>query len=168
MHLRSGAYYRTGVSIGYDTKSRASTQESTARTQSQGTTFVEVPQEDSLSESSMDTHSTPMTRVPGLEFDGTLRFHKENAQGAKIYRDFSHRYVVKFEDHPSDFDPAPRVTFQGVHYISDKGDMFFLVDDPETVDSLGMPIAQRTYEVEEGPPTVDLTQFQTSQFSIDS
>ena len=83
-------------------------QESTARMQSQGTTFIEVPQEDSLSESSMDTNSTPMTRVQGLEFDGTLRFHKENAQGAKIYKDFIHRYAVKVEDHPSDFDPQPR------------------------------------------------------------
>src|SRR5271170_7436747 len=97
MHLRSGAYYRSGNPSIVERRSEISTQESTIRTQSQGTTLVEELVEDSLSESSMDTTSSTHSRLPGidLEYDGTLHFHMENIHGAKIYRDFIHRYAVK-------------------------------------------------------------------------
>ena len=75
--------------------------------------------------------------MQGLDFDGILRFYKENAQGTKIYRDFIHRFAVKVEDHASDFDPAPRVNFQGDRYMSEKGVMYLLIDDPDSVDILG-------------------------------
>ena len=108
----------------------------------------------------MDTNSTPVTRMQGLEYDGVLRLYKENAQGAKIYRDFIHRFVVKVEDHASEFEPSPRVNFQGDHYMSEKGVMYLLIDDPESVDILGKPVAWKFFSIEEGPPPVDLTQYQ--------
>lgn len=157
MQLRSSTYIRSGQRRLIDRRSELSTQESMARTQSQGTTFVGDLEEDTFSESSMATTSSLHTRVPGIDYDGTLRFHKENAHGAKIYRDFIHRFAVKVEDHPSDFEPSPRVNYQGDRYMSENGVMYLLVDDPENVDTLGQPIAREPFEVEEGPPPIDLT-----------
>lgn len=70
---------------------------------------------DYVSESSMDTTSSYQSQPIGveLEYDGRLRFHMENAHGAKIYRDVIQCFVVKVEDHPSDVDPTPWVNFQG-------------------------------------------------------
>ena len=36
-----------------------------------------------------------------------LRFHMDNAHGAKIYRYCLQRYKIKVKDHPSDIDLAP-------------------------------------------------------------
>ena len=90
MHLRSGDFYRSGN-----------------------------PAEESLPDyvldTSMDTTSSYHSQTIGveLEYDGRLRFHMENAHGAKIYKDFIQCFAVKVEEHPSDIDPVPWVNFQG-------------------------------------------------------
>lgn len=58
MHLRSGAFYRTGISIGINTMSRASIHESIVRSQPCTTD----PIEDSAHNSGIDTLSNIVTR----------------------------------------------------------------------------------------------------------
>ena len=72
-----------------------------------------------------------------LDYDARLKFHKENFHGAKIYKDPYHGYVVKIEDHPSDFDPSPWVIFQGDRFMG-RDVTYLLFDNPEIVDNLGM------------------------------
>ena len=83
---------------------------------------------DHLSGSSMDTKSSFYSNSHGfeLDFDARLRFHMENIHGAKIYKDPFHKYVVKIEDHPSDFDPSPWVIFQGDRFMG--RDVTYLVE----------------------------------------
>ena len=87
-----------------------------------------------------------------LDYDGRLRFHMENAHGAKIFRDCLQRYTVKVEDHPSDIDLAPWVNFQGDRYMGGDGCMYLLTETPEDVDQLGNFIPEKGELIEEGPP----------------
>ena len=90
MHLRSGAFYRLGNPIARENISRISTEESTARTPGLETHQAEENLPDYVSETSMDTTSSYQSQPIGVEldYDGRLRFHMENAHGAKIYKDF--------------------------------------------------------------------------------
>lgn len=87
-----------------------------------------------------------------LDYDGRLRFHMENAHGAKIFRDFLQCYTVKVKDHPSDIDIAPWVNFQGDRYMGGNGCMYLLTETPEDVDQLGKFIPRKGKLIEEGPP----------------
>ena len=109
---------------------------------------------DYISESSMDTTSSYQSQPieVELEYDGKLRFHMENAHGAKIYKDFIQRFAVKVEDHPSEVDPTPWVNFQGDRYMGRDGVMYLLIENPENVDRLGNVIPREERLVEENPP----------------
>ena len=89
MHLRSGAFYRSRNPVARENISRVSTKESTARTPGLVSHQVGDSLPDHLSESSMDTTSSYQSQSIGvdLEYDDRLRFHMENAHGAKIYKD---------------------------------------------------------------------------------
>lgn len=156
MHLRSGAYYRSGNRSVADERSRASTHESTARTPSCGAPIAEEVAYDTDSELSMA--STPSASVAhagvDLQYDTQIRFERENMHGAKIYKDQAEQYMVKVEDHVSPFDPAPWVNYQGDRYMGRVGDMYLIVADPEVVDILGnvTPIVDPLQP--EGPPTL--------------
>ena len=91
MHLRSGAFYRSGNPIVQENISRISTEESTARTPGLEVQQAEENLPDYVSDSSMDTTSSYQYQPIGVEldYDGKLRFHMENAHGAKIYKDSS-------------------------------------------------------------------------------
>ena len=95
---------------------------------------------DHLSNISMDAMSSFQSQSIDIEldYDGRLRFHMENAHGAKIFRDCLQRYyTLKVEDHPSDIDLAPWVNFQGDRYKGGDGCMYLLTETPEDVDQLG-------------------------------
>ena len=89
MHLRLGIFYRSGNPIARENVSRIYTEESTVRTPGLQTHQAEENLPDYVSESSMDTMSSYQSQPIGveLEYDGKLRFHMENAHGAKIYKD---------------------------------------------------------------------------------
>ena len=153
MQLRSGAHCRSGNPVARENASRISTEESTARTQGTRPYQVEENFPDHLSDSSMDT-SSYQSRSIGieLEYDGRLRFHMENAHGAKIYKDFIQRFAVKVEDHPSDLDPAPWVNFQGDRFMGRDGCMYLITNTPYDMDQLGNLIPKREMFIEENPP----------------
>ena len=119
MHLRSGAYYRSGLPVRIDARSVASTQESTARAPTQGTPLANEPIYESDSDLSMASTSTnPFTDYGvELEYDVRLRFLNENSHGAKIYGDHMGQVSVKIEDHVTDFNPTPWVNFQGDRFM---------------------------------------------------
>ena len=111
MNLRSGAYYKSRHQSEPEDRSRASTLGSTARTPANSTQVEEHIEEETLSDSSMATSSTTPPTGLDLEYDGKLRYVKENDHGGLIYKDFINRYVVKIEDHVTPFDPSPWVDF---------------------------------------------------------
>ena len=78
-----------------------------------------------------------------------------NAHGARIYRDFISRFLVRVEDHSSPVDPVPRVNYQGDRYMDCNGVMYLLVEDPEAVDVLGNPVDKEHGLIEEGPPRLE-------------
>ena len=159
MNLRSGAFYRSGQQSGPEERSRASTLGSTARTPNFSTQVVEHLEEDTSSDSSMATSSTVPPTGLDLEYDGRLRYVKENTYEALIYKDFINRYVVKIEDHLTPFDPTPWVNFQGDRYMGKDGSMYMLTEFPEEVDKLGNRVVPEPKMEEEGPPKVDLPNF---------
>lgn len=151
MQLRSGAFYRSGNQLAADGRSRASTHESTARTPGWSAPIAEEVAYDSDSDLSMASISTAGIELP---YDTQIRYERENVHGAKIYKDLTDQSVVKVEDHPTAFDPAPWVNFQGDRYMGRDGAMYLIVADPEVVDILGnvTPIADPTRP--EGPPAL--------------
>ena len=159
MNLRSGAYYRSGHQSGGENQSRASTLGSTARTPNTTTQVEDPREEDSVSESSMATSSTTPPTGLDLEYDGRLRFAKENDHGGLIYKDFINRYVVKIEDHITPFDPSPWVNFQGDRYMGKDGSMYMLTEFPDEVDKLGNLVVPEIKVDDEGPPKVNLPDF---------
>ena len=161
MNLRSGTYYRSGKQSVADTPSKVSTQESTARTQSQTTHHIEDLESDHLSESSMDTNSSLPSQGKGVELDYNIRlqYHLENKHGAKIYKDFLNRYAVKIEDHASAFDPSPWVNYQEDRYMGKDAVMYLIVDKPGDVDTLGNLMPEQPAQVDEGPPTTIIQGF---------
>ena len=105
MNLRSGAYYRSGHHLVLDNRSKASTIGSTTRTPSLSNWVDERVNEETLSDSSMDTtHLTHSQPALDLEYDERLRFVLENNHGALIHRDFTNHHVVKIEDHVTIFN----------------------------------------------------------------
>ena len=100
MHLRSGAFYRSGNPTRRENVSRVSTEESTARTQGTRPHLSEGNIPDYISDTSMDTTNSYQSQQIGVEFDydARLRFHRENAHGAKIYKDYYQKFAVKVED----------------------------------------------------------------------
>ena len=72
MHLRSGAFYRSGNPIARENVSRISTEKSTARTPGLEAYQAEGNLPDYVSESSMDTTSSYQSQPIGveLEYDG--------------------------------------------------------------------------------------------------
>ena len=159
MNLRSGTHYRSGHQSGGENQSRASTLGSTARTPANSTQVEEPSEGDSLSDSSMATSSTIPPTGLDLEYDGRLRFTKENEHGGLIYKDFINRYVVKIEDHVTPFDPSPWVNFQGDRYMGKDGSMYMLTEFPEEVDKLGNLVVPEIKVDDEGPPKVNLPNF---------
>ena len=89
-----------------------------------------------------------------MPYDTQIRYERENGFGAKIYKDSTDQYVVKVEDHPTAFDPAPWVNFQGDRYMGRDGAMYLIVADPDVVDTLGnvTPVADPSRP--EGPPAL--------------
>ena len=87
MHLRSGVFYRSGNPVVRENISRISTEESTTRTPGLEIQQVEENLPGYVSDSSMDTTNSYQSQQIGVEFDYDvrLRFHRENAHGAKIY-----------------------------------------------------------------------------------
>ena len=142
-----------------ENRSRASTLGSTARTPNISTQAEEQIEEETLSDSSMATSSSVPPTGLDLEYDGKLRYLKENNHEALIYKDFINRYVVKIEDHVTPFDPTPWVNFQGDRYMGKDGSMYLLTEFPEEVDKLGNRVVPETKMDEEGPPKVDLPHF---------
>ena len=161
MHLRSGVFYRSGNPIARENVSKISTEESTARTPGLEVQQAKENLPGYVSDSSMDTTSSYQSQPIGVEldYDGRLRFHMENAHGAKIYKDFIQCFVVKIEDHPSEVDPAPWVNFQGDRYMGREGVMYLLTENPENVDRLGniVPMEEKLKErlIEENPPVTN-------------
>lgn len=157
MHLRSRVFYRLGNPVARENVSRISTEESTARTPGLKVQQAEENLPGYVSDSSMDTTSSYQSQPIGVEldYDGKLRFHMENTHGAKIYKDFIHRFAVKVEDHPSEVDPAPWVNFQGDRYMGQDGVMYLLTENPENVDRLGNVVQREERHVEENPPVTN-------------
>ena len=111
----------------------------------------------STSEDSSDQSQQNMSLISHdieLEFNIRLKFQRENIHGAKIYKDFIGRYVVKIEDQASDFDPAPCVNYQGDRFMGMDASVYFLVENPESVDSLGYAILEEPRLVKEEPPII--------------
>lgn len=147
MNLRSGTVLRSGQVEGSVARSKASTQESTARTSSYATHQVPNLESDSQSESSM---SSGNPRIE-MEFNAILNYVKDNTYGAKIYRDLLKRSVVKIKDHISEFDATPIVSYQETHYMGRDGVMYQIVDDPE-IDVMGQRMSPRQHYGDEAPP----------------
>lgn len=154
MHLRSGAYYRSGnlsVAGGFGS---ISTQESTARTQTHVSETIETVAYETDTESSMASFSTnPFeTDDHGLTFEGKLTYLRDNEHGAKIYKDYYGKFAVKVEDHPSEFNPGPYVNFQGDRHMGRNGVMYLMVEDPDEVDTLGQKVPRGVPIDDEFPP----------------
>ena len=137
-----------------DIGSRASTQESAARSHFQTTLPVEEVVSDTTFETSMEIGGPSHGSHPDIEldFNTKIKFIKHNAHGALIYKDPSHRFLVKVEDHPTDFNASPFVNYQGDRYIGPQGEMYLVVEDPEVVDTLGGVKGPQPHEGDELPP----------------
>ena len=121
MNLRSRAFYRSRQQTVPEDRSRASTLGSTARTPNISTQVEEQIEEETLSDSSMATSSSVPPIGLDLEYDGKLRYLKENNHEALIYKDFISRYVVKIEDHVTPFDPTPWVISKEIDTWAEMG-----------------------------------------------
>lgn len=90
MHLRSGALYRSRNHSISNVRSKASTKESTTRSQGNVTTPITQDVEyDSLSNSSMTSNSSERGKVPSTKLDYNVKivYHSENPHNLKIYTD---------------------------------------------------------------------------------
>ena len=87
-----------------------------------------------------------------LDFNTKIKFIRHNTYGAFIYKDPSHRFLVKIEDHPTEFNASPFVNYQGDRYIGPQGEMYQVVDDPDAIDSLGGVKVPQPHEGDELPP----------------
>ena len=139
MHLRSGAFYRSGNRSISDIRNRASTQESASRSQFQATLHVEEVVSDTYSDSSMDTAKTLHDNQSNivLDFNTKITFIRDNTFGALIYKYLSNRFLINIEDHPSDFNATPLVNYQGDRYIGPQGEMYLVVENAKIIDTLG-------------------------------
>lgn len=152
MHLRSGACIRSGQPSTVDGRSRASTQESTARSslpkvsEQEHAFAYEADSEDSMATNSSGSHGI------GLVYNTKLTFERENIYGAQLYRDPSNQYVVKIEDHHSQFDPEPWVNYQEDRYMGRDGVMYLITDRPDEVDALGSVVNIPSQAQAEEPP----------------
>ena len=133
MHLRSGALYRSGNRSISDIKSRASTQESSARSQFQANAPIEEVVSDTLSNSSMETGGSSHVNQPDIVLDYNIKitFIRDNNHGALIYKDPLNRFLIKIEDHPTKFEATPFVNYQGDRYIGPQGEMYLVVENPD-------------------------------------
>lgn len=158
MHLRSGAYYRSGHQIEIEARSLATTQESTERTHSLREPLEEEVVSETDSISTMASTSTQNTNLGvELEYDFQIRYEKENLNRAKIYRDQNGQFMVKVEDHHTEFDPAPWVNYQGDRYMGKDGAMYLIIVNPKTVDFLGNEVPEEDPLTIEGPPVITPT-----------
>ena len=89
MHLRSGALYRSGNRSLSDIRSRASTQESAARSQFQATIPIEEVVSDTFSDSSMETGGSSQVNQPdiALDYNTKITYVRDNPHGAIVYKD---------------------------------------------------------------------------------
>lgn len=146
---------RSGKPSTVDGKSRASTQESTARS---SRPHMSEQERDvaykTISDASMATTSSnhSVSHDIELDYNTRIRCHKENTYGAKIYKDFKNRFVVKIKDHRSAFDRAPVVNYQGNYYMGRDGVMYLVIDNPDVVDTLGGIVQRELHWEDEGPP----------------
>ena len=88
------------------------------------------------------------TQEYSMAFNMRLEFSKTNTHGAQLYKDPLDRWVVKVEDHPTAFENAPFVNYQGELYMGQNGEQYLMTKDPENVDKWG----QLVKEAEVGEP----------------
>ena len=140
MYLRLGNLYKSGR--GTNTESQKSSEESVTN----AIPILEpIQEEDSFVESSFsmafETHvSTSIPDNHPMLFNVRLVFAKTNTQDAQLFKDPMNRWVVKIEDHPTAFDPAPWVNYQGEMYVGQKGAHYQVVLEPDKVDKWGQVV----------------------------
>ena len=89
------------------------------------------------------------TQEYSMAFNMRLMFSKTNAHGAQLYKDPLDRWVVKVEDHPTAFEIAPFVNYQGELYMGQNGERYVVTKDPKNVDKWGQIVKET--EAEEPP-----------------
>ena len=131
MHLRSGAFYRSGNQSISNIRSRASTQESAARSQFQATVSIEEVVSNTYSNSSMETRGSLHVNQPdiALDYNTKITYVRDNLCGALVYRDPQNRFLIKIEDQHTDYEATPFVNYQGDRYIGQQGEMYLVVEE---------------------------------------
>lgn len=131
------------------------TQESSARSQFQANTPIEEVVSDTLSDSSMKIGGSSHVNQPDivLDYNTKITFIRENTHGALIYKDPQNCFLIKVEDHPTEFEATPFVNYQGYCYIGQQGEMYLVVENPDVVDTLGGIRTPTLHEGDKVPPT---------------
>ena len=84
-----------------------------------------------------------------MVFNMRLVFSKTNTHDAQLYKDPLDRWVVKVKDHPTAFEIAPFVNYQGELYMGQNGERYVLTKDLENVDKWGQVVNEA--EAQEPP-----------------
>ena len=117
MYLRSGTRYSSGKGNQTIAASIKSSEESVSNSHQ---VLPPIVEEETASEStssmSMD-EQTVETSTYSMAFNVRLAFVKTNDHQAQLYQDPMNQWVVKVQDGPTTFDPAPWVNYQGEQYM---------------------------------------------------
>ena len=137
MYLRSGNRYQSGqrdLAFGVSVKS---SEESVTNSYHALEPIVEEETfSDSTSSMSMEARVLE-TQEYSMAFNMRLVFSKTNAHGSQLYKDPLDRWVIKVKDHPTAFEIAPFMTYQGELYMGQNGERYVVTKEPENVDKWG-------------------------------
>ena len=77
---------------------------------------------------------------------------RDNPHGALVYRDPQNWFLIKIEDHHTEFEATPFVNYQGDRYIGQQGEMYLVVENQDIIDNLGGVQTTEPHEENELPP----------------
>ena len=77
-----------------------------------------------------------------MAFNVRLAFAQTNVHEAQLYKDPMNRWVVMIEEHPTTFDPAPWVNYQGEIYMGQEGVRYVVTKDPDNVNKWGQTVEE--------------------------
>ena len=81
-----------------------------------------------------------------MVFNIRLVFARTNVHEAHLYKDPMNRWVVMIEEHPTAFDPAPWINYQGEIYMGQEGVRYVMTNDPDNVNKWGQIVEEPPYE----------------------
>ena len=102
----------------------------------------------------METGGSSHVNEPNiaLDYNTKIIFIRDNTHGALIYKDPQNRFLIKIEDHPTEFEATPFVKYEGDRYTGQQGEMYLVVENLDVVDTLRGIQTPEPHEGDEVPP----------------